>query len=140
MARAVDVKIHGAREIERELKQLGNPRVSGNVLARSLHREAARIRDAARQLAPVKTGALRKGIRASRRVQRRYGQVTATVKTHAPHSHLVEYGTAPRYQEDGRYTGHINARPFMRPAWESTRRGAVERIMAELRRQIESVR
>lgn len=138
MGNLMDVKIHGARELERRLKQLGDPKASSGVLARSLYREAARIRDAARQLAPMKTGALRKGIKASRRTYRRRGEVKVIVRSTAPHGHLIEYGTAPRYQaETGRYTGHVNAHPFMRPAWESHRRGAVERIMAEAMRQLE---
>lgn len=33
----------------------------------------------------------------------------------ASHAHLIEYGTGPRHQKNGRYTGAVAPRPFMRP-------------------------
>lgn len=36
----------------------------------------------------------------------------------APHAHLVEFGTGPRFHESGKYVGAVMADPFMRPAWD----------------------
>jgi HK97 gp10 family phage protein len=33
------------------------------------------------------------------------------------HIHLVEFGTGPRFTEQGAYRGAMPAHPFMRPAW-----------------------
>jgi hypothetical protein len=37
----------------------------------------------------------------------------------APHAHLIEFGTAPRYHKSGKYVGAVMADPFMRPAWDA---------------------
>ncbi len=40
----------------------------------------------------------------------------------APHAHLVEYGTGPRYQKrPKKYVGEMPAKPFFRPAVEATK-------------------
>lgn len=131
------IQIHGAKEIEQKLKRLGDPRAVERVLRRSLWEQGRQIRDAARRLAPVRSGTLRKRIRLVRRRMRR-GQVTVQVVSRAPHSHLVEYGTGPRTQQgSGRYTGQMPAQPFMRPAWDEERQTAVGTILHAMLREIE---
>jgi HK97 gp10 family phage protein len=39
----------------------------------------------------------------------------------APHAHLGEYGTVPRFRKSGGTTGQMPARPFFRPAEEQSR-------------------
>lgn len=87
----------------------------------------------ARRLAPRRTGKLRRSIRARPlrvRAGRRYVRVggAVNIRAAARHAHLVEFGTGPRRQRGGRYTGAMPARPFMRPAWERHR----NRLMADL--------
>lgn len=43
-------------------------------------------------------------------------------------AHTFEYGTAPRYTKDGKYRGHITARPFMRPALDANASNIVTNI------------
>lgn len=43
--------------------------------------------------------------------------IAAVDRKKAPHAHLIEYGTAERYQKKGhKYVGHVPAHPFWRPA------------------------
>jgi HK97 gp10 family phage protein len=127
----IKVKIEGAKDIEKALARLGNDKTTINVLRRSLYFHARIIRDAARRMAPVATGLLRRRIGISRRAVRR-GLVRVQVKSRAPHSHLVEQGTAPRRQKNGRFTGQVTARPFMRPAWLSTKDTALDAIIKQV--------
>lgn len=43
-------------------------------------------------------------------------------------AHTFEYGTAPRYTKDGKYRGHITARPFMRPALDANSSNIVTNV------------
>jgi HK97 gp10 family phage protein len=43
-------------------------------------------------------------------------------------AHTFEYGTAPRYTKDGKYRGHITARPFMRPAFDTHAKNIVTNV------------
>ena len=53
-------------------------------------------------------------------------------------AHLLEFGTGPRRQKTtGRSTGEMPAFPFMRPAWESGKRGVLRRFIKYLRVDIE---
>ena len=61
-----------------------------------------------------KTGKLRRSIRLYKSKFEGGGYV---VHADAPHAHLVEYGTADRYDlVNKRFTGAMPAKPFMRPA------------------------
>lgn len=42
----------------------------------------------------------------------------------APHAHLVEFGTVPRFHKSGKFVGSMPPDPFVRPAWD-TQGGAV---------------
>lgn len=45
---------------------------------------------------------------------------------YAPHAHLVEFGTGPRFQKTtGRYVGQMPAKPFMRPAFDAEKVGYI---------------
>lgn len=52
------------------------------------------------------------------RVVTMYVGPTAQDGSHAPHAHLVEFGTGPRFHESGKYVGVMPPEPFMRPAWD----------------------
>ena len=40
----------------------------------------------------------------------------------APHGHLVEFGTGPRYHASGKYVGQVPANPFFRRSIDESRR------------------
>ena len=60
----------------------------------------------------------------------------------SPHhrlAHLFEFGTGPRFQKNGRYTGQMTATPFVRPAIDrgkgDAERKVRERIAAGVERE-----
>lgn len=60
-----------------------------------------------------------RAVQARMRAGKRYIKIGGSILVGAFHplAHLKEYGTAPRHQAGGRYTGAMPATPFMRPAW-----------------------
>ena len=54
-----------------------------------------------------------------------------------PLSHLFEFGTAERYTKSGAYRGYIPPMPFMRQAWDSKKKIALDRIGEELWKALE---
>lgn len=91
---------------------------------------AAAAKANAAQVTKRKTGNLLKGINTKflRQISN-YPRSTAAV-SNAPHDHLVEYGTAPRRQKNGRYTGSMPAHPFFRPAVD-TNKGRIQNQIIE---------
>lgn len=55
----------------------------------------------------------------------------------APHGILQEFGTGPRYHESGKFVGATPAHPFMRPAFDSKAREAIQRFALKLKAIIE---
>lgn len=53
-------------------------------------------------------------------------------------AHLVEFGTGPRYQANGRYVGEMPAQPFLRPAFDQEAQPTVDRLKPILGREIEA--
>lgn len=47
-------------------------------------------------------------------------------------AHIFEYGTAPRFAKGGKRRGQINARPFMRPAFDANKSNAQTAIVKGL--------
>lgn len=52
-------------------------------------------------------------------------------------AHLVEFGTGPRYQDNGKFVGAMPADPFLRPAFDAEARPTIERLKPLLRAEIE---
>jgi HK97 gp10 family phage protein len=63
------------------------------------------------------------------------GTDTITV---APLATMIEYGSAPRYTKDGNYRGAIQARPFMRPAFDTNKSQITDTIKKDLVKIIET--
>lgn len=55
----------------------------------------------------------------------------------APHAHLIEMGTGPRYHRNGKFVGAVMADPFMRPAWDAHKGKMLDRLGQEIWLQIE---
>lgn len=80
---------------------------------------------------------------AMRDARRNSGEATAQLylgpkvgKGGASHGHLVEYGTGPRFTKDGRYTGEMPPRPFLRPAFDAQAGPTVDRLKPILAKEI----
>ncbi len=122
--RRTTVRVHGLRELQKSLAELPKA-VRGEVLADVLLKAARPFQGHAQQLAPVRTGRLKASIGAA--VEKRsstYAQV-AIGPGEPPHGFWQEFGTA-----------HHGAQPFMRPAWDGNKRGAIEAIANDLRAEI----
>jgi hypothetical protein len=50
--------------------------------------------------------------------QRSYAARTVVLRAKSRLAHLFEYGTAPRFTQEGKPTGQMVAKPFMRPAYQ----------------------
>lgn len=154
------VKIEGLRELEESLKQL--TKATGRAtMRRALIKAAQPIVDHARRLAPVDTGHLKTNIIASARIRNTVGHaeysqtlrsggskaeaVTALRSARraanggntfaeigvgpavpTPYAHLVEFGTVK-----------MPAQPFLRPAWDAEKDGALHTIADNLRIEID---
>lgn len=122
------MQINGSRELEKFLKDFPL-KVRETILDASVRAGGSVIRKEARgnlrANGSIKTGKLYKSFKVAK-VRGVHGVVR--VMTTAPHSHLVEFGTAPRklkkphfVQLGGKvvrveYTGSMPAKPFFRPA------------------------
>ena len=119
------VRIHGLKELKREMAQL-EPRLQKNILRGAVTKVAAEIRDDARSRVPKNTGNLRKNI-VSKRMRGSRHHIKAAVivreegkrgeKRNAFYWRFLEYGTV-----------FINARPFLRPAYDAMK-GKIDRVM-----------
>lgn len=126
MARVV-VKIEGGRETVRNINafEMKKKQDAANVVKQ----HAKNVRTAAKKRVPVSPANRKKSSGRPGDLKRSIGYRTfndglsAVIypkKKKAPHRHLVEYGTGPRYQKkSGRYVGRMSAQPFMEPAERS---------------------
>lgn len=143
-----DVRINGLAELQQALQQLP-AKMERNVLRGALRAGGNVLRDEAKSLVPVDTGALRDTIRVSTRA--RGGQVTARVlagsrkKGEAFYAHLVEFGTAPHkiagpVTIGGNVVSNIEhpgtrAQPFLRPALDNPT-PALEQVREYIRNRL----
>jgi HK97 gp10 family phage protein len=120
----VTVEVQGKEEFAKTLlalaKALPNDKVEPVMLE-----GAKTVAAAAKAKAPQgPTGNLRKAVKAKQLKQiSNYPRSAAAAvdRKVAPHSYIIEYGTKPRHQKSGRYTGLGPARPFFRPAVDANR-------------------
>lgn len=142
------VQLTGFKELEAALSNLGGA-VGKRVARAALKKAAEPMRDKAKSLAPVKTGALRDSIiigsrldgRQMRSLKKLSKDQRAAVEmfigpsylkdAKGRHGHLVEFGTAP-HLNGGNFKGSRHPgtapQPFMRPAWDSEKEPTVERL------------
>ena len=102
-------------------------------LQKVIRNSSERIITTAKSLAPVNTGDLRDSIgfitskdstnldKALIGLRREYYNAYLGV--------MFEYGTAPRFQKNGRYTASITPTPFMRPALDRNANAVTEDIL-----------
>jgi HK97 gp10 family phage protein len=132
------VEFSGGRELEQALQDLGKRTVAKRTAERALKKAAEPIRDRWVQLAPQDQGDLKSAIkigRAIKSVQKRLpGEVAATFVG-------IDESVDRRlhiYAEVQEFGNESNpAQPAGRPAWESQKDVALDRLADDLRSEIE---
>lgn len=129
------VKIEGLRELEAALADL--PRATGkNVLRRVLKKAAAPIESTAEALAPHLTGTLERNINMGTRLTRRQAQMVR--KADSKSSAEIHVGTAdPAGIQTEFGNANQNAEPWLRPAWDQNKEGALNTIATDLGGEID---
>lgn len=64
------------------------------------------------------------------------GKRVMFVGSGAPHAHLVEFGTGPRFHKSGKYVGIMPPDPFLRPAWDAHKDKVLETLAEAIREEI----
>ncbi len=135
-------ELFGDKELENALAELPKS-VAKPVLTSILMEAAQPIVAVAKVLAPPDDpdtkGSLKEGISAATSLtkrQRSFSAKNGVTVFIGPSNrnpafrvgHLNEFGTGPRYHKSGKYVGVMPAKPFMRPAWDSTKDRALQII------------
>lgn len=123
----VTVKMEGAAEIERALRELG-PQIANRLGVRALRKAARVFIKEMRRLVPRRTRALSKSIVAVRGRDEPGGRKVFRIAFKRPasrYAHLVEFGTR-----------HSAAKPFIRPAMDSQAQAAVDAMAFDLSKGI----
>ena len=130
------LQILGDKQLAWNLRALPQ-KVKKKVVGKAMKAGAAVVAKAARQLAPVETGLLKRAIRAkaTRNGNGKVyvaGNVAADTpygfRRPAKYAHLVEFGTR-----------HSAAKPFIRPAMEAKRSAAFDAVAAKARQEFEKL-
>lgn len=150
-----NIKVKGLAELQTFLDQLP-AKMEANVLRGALRAGAKPILEAAKSAAPVGepsetnrkryklyAGALKDSIRISGRIDKRNGNVTASVKAGGKtksgadvfYAHMVEFGTKPHVIGDGTHPG-VQAKPFMRPALDAQSGAAIVAVGEYIKKRL----
>ena len=127
-----ETNVTGMAEVINALQAMGK-NIKTPRLQKVIRQSSQRIINTAKSLAPVNTGDLRDSIgfitskdstnldKALIGLRREYYNAYLGV--------MFEYGTAPRFQKNGRYTAQITPHPFMRPAVDKNANAVTEEIL-----------
>jgi HK97 gp10 family phage protein len=135
------VKIEGLKELQTALQEL--PKATArNVMRRILKARGKPIAEAARKHVPVDQGDLKDSIAVSTTLSKRQKRMHRKpdkddVEVYVgpgphPQAHWLEFGTDERTHASGKSVGDVPKKPFMRPAWDSQRRGLLVGIKTDL--------
>lgn len=141
------MEMKGWRELAKSLQELGDDKEIRKVMKKALMKVAQPAADYAKSLAAKRTGKYANKIgvgsqvtRRQRRASDRPGPDEAFVyfgpRGSSP-GHLIEFGTGPRRQANGKSTGAMPPQPHMRPAFESFKHQMIEQLGKALGDQIE---
>ena len=148
-------ELRGVKELTRLLDQLPTVAMKKTVLRNALKKAGNPIAEAAKANVPVVTGRLRDSITVSpslkpsqRKGRQNRSAVTVYVGSSSPLAHLVEFGTVERILKEprqvffnGRWavirtTGYTSPNPFLRTAWDSTKRVALKVFAEEMKNEL----
>lgn len=151
------LQISGLEQVAAALRELPKA-TSKNVVRRAIREAVAPMVEDAANRAPEDTGDLAESFTvtakimpsqagASRRPRRDEIRMFAgpnysrTKGKYAPHAHLVEFGTGPRYhKKTGKFVGQAPAQPFMRPAFDGKTRTYITKFTEVVWGEIEKAR
>lgn len=140
----IAVKLTGAAEVRRKLRRLRGS-AQKRILSRAIKLATTPVARAMRAEAPVdrrrkketKAKSLRRRVKVAKVKRLRAGEIASYLaRAAAPHSHLVEYGTAARTTK-GAFRGSMPANPFGARAFEKTKGRALATIEREILSGIE---
>jgi len=133
----VKMKVAGFKDIERALAELPRGTAAG-VARRAMKKELKPVQNTAEAFWPGATDAFKisSRISGSQRgdtlAQRGPAVLNMYVGGTEPHAHLLEFGTGPRYQKNGRFTGSVAPQPMLQPAWSMHKRQVLTGLGARL--------
>ena len=121
------VNVEGAKELEEEIARMEELVLSE--LEKGTTDAASLVGAAVASAAPHQSF---KDAVSTKPLPRKKGYPAVTlmglVHSRAPHAHLVEFGTGPRYQPSGKYVGSMPANPFFRWSVDASRNAVREAI------------
>lgn len=124
-------KVTGIEDTIKALRAVGAS-IEGNELQNVMRNEGRKVIATAKALAPVDSGDLRDSIGFITSKDDKYKSTVLIGTRRNYYNHylgvMYEFGTAPRIQKNGRYTGTIEPRPFMRPALDKNKQSIVNGI------------
>lgn len=142
---SVTFKVEGFREMERALAKIPAGTAKG-VARRAMKKELQPIADVANALWP---GSADDVFQITSRVARsqpqpKKGRSVVNMFVGAPggrfgtpEAHLIEFGTGPRFQKNGRFTGSVAPQPMLQPAWDMHKGQLLESLGKRLWDEIE---
>lgn len=124
-------KVTGIEDTIKALRAVGAS-IEGKELQNVMRNEGRKVIATAKALAPVDSGDLRDSIGFITSKDDKYKSTVLIGTRRNYYNHylgvMYEFGTAPRIQKNGRYTGSIEPRPFMRPALDKNKQSIVNGI------------
>ncbi|AQU06105.1 HK97-gp10 family putative phage morphogenesis protein [Dehalococcoides mccartyi] len=142
----MQIKLEGQAELQQTILKLSKS-VQSDKVEPILFDAAKMVKTEIKSRVPIDTGRLKKAVIAKKLKRRDNYKPAPSIagidRKKAPHAHIVEFGSAGRYakkgKHKGRYFGPMPAKPYFRPAWDTTRDKALNQIKTGLEKQIESV-
>lgn len=139
MADGVTVKIEGLKELADKLQSFG-PKLARNGLRAAVNAGAEVVRKDVQARVPVDTGVMRKAVY-KKQIREESGDTRQTfyvgVRSGKKYQKKNQDAFYWRFLEFG--TAKLQARPFIRPAFETKKKEAVERIKSKLAERIEKL-
>jgi len=138
---AFTFELVGVKEMMKLLEQLPTIAMQKGVLRNALKKAGKPIAEVAAINAPepvkktIKVSTSLKGSQKKGRIKDR-SRVEVFIGSSHPLSHLFCWGTVERFRESGGATGHITAKPFLRPAWDSGKHQALKDFALEIKNQL----
>lgn len=127
----MSVKIEGMAELLNALESMGQD-VDKKAVQVLTQTEAQKIVYLARSYMPEDSGLAKMSVKIiGTKNEKGFTGTLAGIDWHDEHgylAHIMEFGTAPRFTKDGKYTGQIAPRGFMRRAFDSSQNAASEAI------------
>lgn len=145
---SANLKMDGFRELEKALAELPAGTSKG-IARRAMKKELKPVLDMANGLWPGSSGDV---FRITSRISR--SQISDSLAprdrsalnmfvgapggaTGTPEAHLIEFGTGPRFQKNGRFTGSVSPTPMLQPAWDAHKRKILDGLGKRLWDEIE---